>query len=83
MNRTLISFLDGFNQFLAIIITLAGAASAWLYANEAVPPGIFRFAVAILGGAGGFLIAALICGLLAVLIEIERHLRTLSEQPKP
>lgn len=82
MNRTLISFLDGFNQFLAILITLAGAGFGWFYATGVMPPGFFRLVFIVIGGVGGFLIASLICGLLAVLLEIESHLRALREQPK-
>jgi hypothetical protein len=82
MNRTLISFLDGFNQFLAIIITLAGAIVVWVAVGDAIANPFIRLCVAAFGGIIGFLVAALICGLLALLIEIESHLRALREQPK-
>ncbi len=76
MNRTLIGALDTINNLLAFIIiiiigcTLAGFLSP-MGRGEIVP-------MAVLGLIGGTVLAAIICGFLAILIEIEKHLRKLA-----
>lgn len=74
MNRTLIGALDTINNLLAFIIiigcTVAGFVSP-MGRGENVP-------MAVLGLIGGTVLAAIICGLLAILIEIEKHLRKLA-----
>lgn len=74
MNRTLIGVLDSLNTILAVIIivvcTIAGFATNYMGGSGIVG--------AILGIIGGVIIAAIFCGLLALLLEIEKHLRTIA-----
>jgi hypothetical protein len=74
MNRTLIGVLDSLNTILAILIivvsTLAGFAGSHMAGSGIVG--------AILGLLAGIMIAAIFCGVLATLIEIEKHLRTIA-----
>ncbi|TRL35485.1 hypothetical protein [Rhizobium straminoryzae] len=79
MNRTLISFLDSANQLLAIIITLGGAIAGGMSGHETA--GVIIFAI--VGGILGLIAASIVCGVLATLIEIERHLRAMRESTNP
>jgi hypothetical protein len=72
MNKTLISALNTVNNLLALAIIIAGTAAGF---------SAFRYSGAIVGACLGFLAgviaASVVCGLLAILIEIEKHLRQL------
>jgi hypothetical protein len=75
MNQTLIKILNALNKLLALIIILVGIFSGLSMSN-------YRGAIyLVLGVLGGFIAAALICGTLALLIEIESHLRKLAGKP--
>jgi hypothetical protein len=69
MNRLLVSVLGFLNGFLAVVIMLSGLVigSNW---DGMPPPG-----GAILGGLIGLGLAAMICGLLAALVAIEKNAR--------
>jgi hypothetical protein len=78
MNRTLIRALDGLNNLLALLIVVVFTVAGFGYGN-ANGSGLLT---AILGFVGGILVASIVCGLLAILVEIEKHLRKLAS-PSP
>ncbi len=81
MNRTLIKALDGLNNLLAIFIILACTAAGFAGVHQ---QGGAAIVGAILGLVVGLISASIVCGLLATLIEIEKHLRAMaSAQPNP
>ncbi|MCB5205580.1 hypothetical protein LH464_24425 [Neorhizobium sp. T786] len=73
MNRVLINCLNAVNNLLAIVLVAAGALLGYT-SGQINGGGLIMVAV---GALGGLLAACLVCGLLAVLIEIERHVRQL------
>lgn len=74
MNRTLIGALDTINNLLAFIIIIGCTLAGFL-----APMGRGEnVLMAVLGLIGGTVLAAIICGFLAILIEIEKHLRKLA-----
>jgi hypothetical protein len=73
MNRTLIGALNAVNNPLALAIILICTAMGFT-AMQHSAGGLFG---AVLGFAGGLVAAAVVCGLLALFIEIEKHLRQL------
>lgn len=74
MNKFLADALSLLNAILAILITLGGGVISFVIADaNEVLAGIF-------GLAGGFLAAVLICGLLALLIQIKDELVLLNEK---
>ncbi|SIP89760.1 hypothetical protein SAMN05880590_10170 [Rhizobium sp. RU35A] len=77
MNKTLIWALDGLNNLLAIGIVILCTVAGYGYGETVGSPGL-----AILGFMLGILAAAVVCGLLAILIEIEKHLRKLATPPQ-
>ena len=72
MNRWLVSTLSALNLLVAVLITVAGGAigMAALRGNG--------FGL-ILGLGVGFLVSAIVCGVLAALCLIEKHLRVLAD----
>lgn len=68
MNRALIGALDGLNTIIAIVIIVAGA----FFGMTAFGPGGLVIGIIV-----GLVAAAVVCGLLAILIEIEKNLRQL------
>ncbi|BCH63071.1 hypothetical protein RvVAT039_02870 [Agrobacterium vitis] len=80
MNRFLARTLSALNiLFALLIITIAAASGAtrgMYYTGELSIPG------AVLGGLGGILVAALVCGTIAFLTLIERHLSVLADAAK-
>lgn len=79
MNRTLIDALDAINNFLAICFVIAGGAVGYFMAPGPTAGTI----LAAIGAFGGLVAAVLVCGLLATIIEIERHLRILVRRGEP
>ncbi len=77
MNRLLIDGLDGVNNLLAILIVFAGAATGWINGQYSGASGVY----AALGGVAGLIVACVVCGLLATLLQIEKHLRRIASQP--
>jgi TRAP-type C4-dicarboxylate transport system permease small subunit len=75
MNTTLISLLDSINQILALFIVVAATATGWIFGQPNGSGAIY----AVLGLIAGLVTAAVICGLLATLLQIERHLRRIAE----
>ena len=71
MNQTLIGILNSLNKLLAIVIILIGILAGLALASHSA-------AYLVLGVLGGFVAAAVICGTLALLIEIEGHLRKIA-----
>ena len=69
MNKFLADSLGWLNAVLAIVIVLAGWALGLLGTQD--------FWGAIVGAVGGFLVAVLICGVLAVLISIHNELKAI------
>lgn len=76
MNRTLIKALDSLNNLLALAIVIICTVGGFGYGNVS-GSGVVT---AILGLVAGILVASIVCGLLAILIEIEKHLRKLAAQ---
>lgn len=81
MNRFLARTLSTLNAVFALLIiviaTASGATGGGYYYTGAISiPG------AILGGLGGVLVAALVCGAIAFLTLIERHLSVLADAAK-
>lgn len=68
MNKTLIGLLDSLNNILALVIVV-GCTLAGLVLGQ-LPMGVVGFLV-------GLVSAAIICGVLAIFIEVEKHLRKL------
>ncbi|HBF30822.1 hypothetical protein [Rhizobium sp.] len=81
MNRFLAKTLSTLNAVFALLIIVIATASGatgggYYYSGEMSIPG------AILGGLGGVFVAALVCGAIAFLTLIERHLSVLAEAAK-
>ena len=66
MNRLLSKIVGGMNALIAIIFVLVGAAVGYILGRG--DKGL------IVGGAAGLLVAALVCGGLALIIEIRGEL---------
>jgi membrane associated rhomboid family serine protease len=81
MNRFLARTLSTLNAVFALLIiviaTASGATGGGYYFT-----GSLSLTGAIFGGLGGVLVAALICGTIAFLTLIERHLSVLAEAAK-
>ncbi|KPF41099.1 hypothetical protein [Rhizobium sp. AAP43] len=73
MNRTLISALDLINTLLALAI-IGGCTAFGLFMKPAEGANIL---LGIAGLGAGTVLAAIICGLFALLLEVEDHLRRL------
>jgi len=73
MSRALVNMLSTMNVFIALIIIAAGA----LWGNAYLPK-----AGVIFGAIVGFAAASIICGALAALCLIEKHLRVLADDLK-
>lgn len=82
MNRTLINSLDTINQLLAVCLIIGATLIAFFYGRVEQYGTINAVVVfyTIVGFIGGLVTASVVCGLLATLIEIERHLRGLASQ---
>lgn len=81
MNRFLARTLSTLNAVFALLIIVIATASGatgggYYFTGEISIPG------AILGGLGGVLVAALVCGAIAFLTLIERHLSILADAVK-
>lgn len=74
MSRALVNLLSTINVVLAIIIVVVCAFVA--------PNVIYLPGGAILGAIVGFAVAAIICGTLAALCLIEKHLRLIADDVK-
>lgn len=70
MNRWLVSMLATINALLAAIIVVLGAILGFTTLG---PVGL------VVGLIGGFVVAAIVCGMLAALCLIERHLRVMAD----
>ena len=83
MNHFLVSVLGFLNGALAVAIILVGAgtgASLWTSAN----PANQDLGGAVIGGFVGLIVAAVVCGLLAIAISIEKSLKNVAERmPQP
>ena len=77
MNRLLAETLSALNVMLAITIIAGGALAAFCYPAPWWPAP--REFLAVVGGLVGVVIAAVVCGLIAFLSLIERHLRQIAE----
>ena len=77
MNRHLINWFDGINNILALLIIGAGALVTFFATAHDIGIGPALF-VGGLGGIGGMIIAAIVCGFFATVVEIERHLRQIA-----
>ncbi|MCY1664592.1 AtpZ/AtpI family protein [Rhizobium sp. SL86] len=77
MNKMLINALDQLNNLLAAALIIVCAVVGYSYdsMNGTMPT------FTIIGLIAGFALAAVVCGLLATLIEIEKHLRKLASGP--
>jgi hypothetical protein len=79
LNRFLFDTLTFLNGFIAVIIILGAAVTGW-------SSPMFRGAP-VMGGIAGALVgitmAALVCGAIAFLALIERHLHTIAEKSQP
>ncbi len=74
MNRMLAKTLAALNAFVAVIIVLAGGAAGVAGAVDARAEPILGF---IFGVIGGFAIAVVLCGLLAMLVVIRDELASI------
>ncbi|MEF2554059.1 hypothetical protein VQ042_22420 [Aurantimonas sp. A2-1-M11] len=74
MNRALASTLSAINGLVALVIVLVGAVAGYGLAGQSA-------AGALVGAIGGFVIAAVSCGVIAYLTLIERHLAQIAGQP--
>lgn len=73
MNRTLIAALNGINNVLAFMIIAGFAIAGYV----TVPNDNARIVMGIIGLVAGLIVAAIVCGFLAIAIEIEKHVRQL------
>ncbi|KUM25973.1 hypothetical protein AU467_23550 [Mesorhizobium loti] len=73
MSRALVNMLSTMNVFIALIIITVGALWGNLYLPKA---GV------IFGAIVGFAAASIICGALAALCLIEKHLRVLADDTR-
>ncbi|MCJ7996693.1 hypothetical protein J5N58_06970 [Rhizobium cremeum] len=73
MNRTLIGALDALNSLLALLIVAAGFGIGFFMTPD--PAG--RLVTGVIGAFIGLVVASVVCGLLAIFLEIEQHLRRL------
>lgn len=76
MNRMLADLLTAINGLLAIIIVLCGGVVGFQWAKNTNDNLTFGFGMGIVAG---LIVAALICGLLAIVSLIERHLRLIAD----
>ncbi len=81
MNRFLASTLSTLNAVFALLIILVAAASG-ATGGGYYYGGPLSLTGAIMGGLAGVLVAALICGTIAFLTLIERHLSVLADAAK-
>ena len=80
MNRLLANLLSVLNVVAAIIIIIAGISSGWNGMVDAqfetsLPPAVG----ALIGGVIGLLTAALVCGLVACIVDIRRSLSEIAD----
>lgn len=73
MNQLLVRTLRAINSLIAFTIILAGTL-----AGAALGPGPMLMG-ALFGAVAGLLLATLINGAIAIILEIERHLREIKE----
>lgn len=79
MNNTLIGILDAVNQLLAfLIVVLSGAVGYYSYFLP-----VSQIAGMIIGVIAGCFIAGIVCGLIALLVNIEAHLRKIATIQQP
>jgi hypothetical protein len=82
MNRFLAKTLSTLNAVFALLIIVIATASGATGGGYYYYSGAISLPGAIFGGLGGILIAALICGTIAFLTLIERHLSVLADAAK-
>ncbi|MCK8782734.1 hypothetical protein M0654_22540 [Rhizobium sp. NTR19] len=75
MNRLLATVLDFWNLFLAFVIIIVTSSLVERYIVSAKFPSFVGY---VLGAGLGVVVAATICGVIALLILIEQHLRVLT-----
>lgn len=76
LNRFLFDTLKFLNGFIAVAIIALSAVAGWTYPIfRAAPPLGLLF-----GALAGVAFAALVCGSIAFLALIERHLRTIADR---
>jgi zinc transporter ZupT len=83
MNRLLIGILDFLNKLLAIVIIVSSTVSGWygqfgVYQVTVDDP-LHRAIAALVGFAAGIILAAVVSGLLATIINISREMTTIRE----
>ena len=78
MNRTLIGALDTVNNLLALLIIIVCTVAGFV--SPMAGGGGGNVVMGLIGLIGGTVLAAIVCGLLAILIEVEKHLRKLATQ---
>lgn len=76
MNRLLADLLSAINLFIALAMVVVGGVIGFQMARNAGDNITFGMGV---GAIVGLLAAAVLCGILAVLILIERHLRLIAD----
>lgn len=76
MNRFLASTLSALNLIYAVLITLGGIGIGAATADQSGAPALIGM---VLGGIVGVLAASMLCGLVAFLTLIERHLSHLAD----
>jgi hypothetical protein len=82
MNRFLVNILGALNIIAAVAIIAVGASygAAIAKMTPRVESGGAALIGAVVGGIMGCIGAGLVCGVISLLILIERHLRTLAAQ---
>jgi hypothetical protein len=75
-HRLLADLLAVMNLFLAVVIILFGATIGFRWAQTAGENLTFGAGMGLIGG---LVVAALVCGLLAIASLIERHLRLIAD----
>jgi hypothetical protein len=83
MNRLLIGILDFLNKLLAVVLIVSSTASGWygqfgIY-QMAVDDPLHRAIGAAAGFVVGIILAAVVSGLLATIINISREMTTIRE----
>lgn len=76
MNRLLASIVGWLNAVLAIVIILVCAGMGYAVYEALVRPGTGLLGL-VLGAVIGFIVAALVCGAMALLIDMRNNLRQL------
>ncbi|MEN3149344.1 hypothetical protein ABCW43_18755 [Neorhizobium sp. IRAMC:178] len=81
MNNFLAKTLSSINALVAIVILVVATLSGATAASAQGGSGMFVIG-AVFGAVAGLIFAALICGTIALLVMIERHLSIIAEATK-